>query len=87
MDYLDKKSIRDIEVREKTVFLRCDFNVPLDPNGNITDTRRIDESWKTIKYLVNNNIMSGSMNKLAYYAFFNNVAKGKDVSLKRKKQL
>lgn len=54
MDYLDKKSIRDIEVREKTVFLRCDFNVPLDPNGNITDTRRIDESLKTIKYLVDN---------------------------------
>ena len=54
MDYLDKKSIRDIEVREKTVFLRCDFNVPLDPNGNITDTRRIDESMKTIKYLVDN---------------------------------
>ena len=52
MDYLDKKSIRDIEVREKTVFLRCDFNVPLDSNGNITDTRRIDESMKTIKYLV-----------------------------------
>ena len=46
MDYLDKKSIRDIEVREKTVFLRCDFNVPLDSNGNITDTRRIDESMK-----------------------------------------
>ena len=54
MDYLDKKSVRDIEVREKTVFLRCDFNVPLDPNGNITDTRRIDESMKTIKYLVDN---------------------------------
>ena len=52
MDYLDKKSIRDIEFREKTVFLRCDFNVPLDSNGNITDTRRIDESMKTIKYLV-----------------------------------
>lgn len=54
MDYLDKKSVRDIDIREKTVFLRCDFNVPLDPNGNITDTRRIDESLKTIKYLVDN---------------------------------
>lgn len=54
MDYLDKKSVRDLDIREKTVFLRCDFNVPLDPNGNITDTRRIDESLKTIKYLVDN---------------------------------
>ena len=42
MSYLDKKSIRDIDVKEKKVFLRCDFNVPLDNDGNITDTRRID---------------------------------------------
>ncbi len=54
MSYLDKKSIRDIDVKEKKVFLRCDFNVPLDNDGNITDTRRIDESLKTIKYLIDN---------------------------------
>lgn len=54
MSYLDKKSIRDIDVKEKRVFLRCDFNVPLDNDGNITDTRRIDESLKTIKYLIDN---------------------------------
>lgn len=54
MDYLSKRCVRDMDVKGKTVFLRCDFNVPLDKDGNITDTRRIDESLKTIKYLIDN---------------------------------
>ena len=52
MDYLNKKTVKDIDVKEKKVFLRCDFNVPFDDKGNITDTKRIDESLKTIKYLI-----------------------------------
>ena len=55
MNYLNKKSVRDLDVKEKVVFLRCDFNVPFDEEGNITDTRRIDESLKTIKYLIDQN--------------------------------
>lgn len=55
MDYLNKRTVRDIDVRCKKVFLRCDFNVPFDDQGNITDTKRIDESLKTIKYLLDNN--------------------------------
>ncbi len=55
MDYLNKKTVRDIDVKGKRVFLRCDFNVPFDEKGNITDTKRIDESLKTIKYLIDNN--------------------------------
>lgn len=54
MDYLNKKTVKDIDVKGKRVFLRCDFNVPFDENGNITDTKRIDESLKTIKYLIDN---------------------------------
>lgn len=54
MDYLNKKTVRDIDVKGKRVFLRCDFNVPFDEKGNITDTKRIDESLKTIKYLIDN---------------------------------
>lgn len=54
MDYLSKKSVRDLDVRGKVVFLRCDFNVPFDEKRNITDTRRIDESLKTIRYLIEN---------------------------------
>lgn len=54
MDYLNKKTVKDIDVKGKRVFLRCDFNVPFDEKGNITDTKRIDESLKTIKYLIDN---------------------------------
>jgi phosphoglycerate kinase len=48
----NNKSIEDIEVSGKRVLVRCDFNVPLDANGNITDDKRITESLPTIKYLL-----------------------------------
>lgn len=54
MDYSNKKTIEDIDVKGKKVLARCDFNVPLDENGNITDTKRIDAAMPTIKYLLNN---------------------------------
>ncbi len=52
---LNKKTIEDVEVSGKKVLVRCDFNVPQDENGNITDDRRIREALKTIKYLIDNN--------------------------------
>ncbi len=55
MNYLNKKTIEDIDVSGKKVLVRCDFNVPFDENGNITDHKRIDESLKTIKYLLAHN--------------------------------
>ena len=50
-----KKSVEDLEVAGKRVLVRCDFNVPQDDNGNITDDRRIREAMKTVKYLKDNN--------------------------------
>ncbi len=47
-----KKSVEDLEVAGKRVLVRCDFNVPQDEDGNITDDRRIREALKTIKYLL-----------------------------------
>ncbi len=47
---MPKKTIRDIDVRGKRVFLREDFNVPLD-EGRITDDRRIAEAIPTITAL------------------------------------
>lgn len=48
---VNKKTIEDIQVKGKRVLARCDFNVPLDENKNITDDKRIKESLPTIKYL------------------------------------
>jgi len=51
---MNKKSIEDIQVKGKKVLVRCDFNVPLDENRNITDETRIDGALPTIKYLIEN---------------------------------
>ncbi len=47
-----KKTIRDIALNGRKVFLRCDFNVPLDDDRNITDDRRIQSAVPTIQYLM-----------------------------------
>lgn len=52
---MNKKTVRDIDVKGKKVLVRCDFNVPQDENGNITDNRRIVGALDTIKYLLDNN--------------------------------
>jgi 3-phosphoglycerate kinase len=48
------KTVKDINVSGKRCFVRCDFNVPVDPNGTITDYSRIVGALPTIKYLVQN---------------------------------
>jgi len=52
MNDLNKKTVEDIDVAGKKVLVRCDFNVPFDDAGNISDPKRIDEALKTIRYLV-----------------------------------
>lgn len=43
-------SIKECDLFQKKVFIRCDFNVPTDEFGNITDDRRIRSALSTIKY-------------------------------------
>lgn len=49
---MSKKTVKDIDLKGKRVLVRCDFNVPMDENRNITDNRRIVAAMPTIKYLM-----------------------------------
>ena len=54
---MNKKSVQDIDVSNKKVLVRVDFNVPLDleTKTTITNDKRIRESLKTINYLIEHN--------------------------------
>ena len=52
---MNKKTVKDIDLKGKKVLVRCDFNVPMDENQNITDNTRIVAALPTIKYLLENN--------------------------------
>jgi len=47
-------TLKQLDVKNKLVFLRLDLNIVQDSEGNITDARRIDESLPTIEYLLAN---------------------------------
>ena len=94
MNYLNKKTVEDIDVAGKKVLVRCDFNVPFDDEGNITDPKRINEALKTIKYLIDHNAKvilcshlgrpKGEFNKkfsLAPVAVYLSKALGQDVKM------
>lgn len=49
------KSIKDFDLNNKKVLVRCDFNVPVDQQGNILDDFRIKKTLPTITYLLSQN--------------------------------
>lgn len=49
---MDKITIEDLDIKGKRVFIRADFNVPLDENLKITDDRRIRSTLPTINYAI-----------------------------------
>ncbi len=49
---MDKLSVKDYDLKGKKVFMRADFNVPLDKNSNITDDTRIKAALPTINYIL-----------------------------------
>lgn len=52
MEVLKKLTITDLDLNNKKVFMRVDFNVPLDENLNITDDRRLRSALTSINYAI-----------------------------------
>ncbi len=50
----NKKTMKDVDVKGKKVFVRVDYNVPFDENQNITDDTRMVRTLPTINYLLDN---------------------------------
>ena len=48
------QEIKNIDITGKKIFIRCDFNVPMDEYNNITDDRRIRSALNTIRYCIDN---------------------------------
>jgi len=59
------KTLKDFDVKNKRVLVRCDFNIPLDEKENITDDFRIKQTIPTIEYLLKNGAKVILMSHLA----------------------
>ena len=68
------KSIKEVDLDNKRVILRCDFNVPMSL-GKITDDTKIKKSLKTIEYLISKNCKIVIMSHLGKIKFESDLEK------------
>lgn len=53
--YENMRKLQDVDVKNKTVVVRVNYDVPLDSDGQVLDSTRIESSVKTIEHLLENN--------------------------------
>ena len=63
-----KETIRDVDLRGRTVLVRVDYNVPLTSEGDVSDDLRIRASIPTIQYLVKNHCKVVILSHLQIYS-------------------
>jgi phosphoglycerate kinase len=51
---MELQNVKDVDVRNKIVVMRVDYNLPLDEEGRVTDHTRISTTLKTLNYIINN---------------------------------
>ncbi|MGL5630603.1 MAG: phosphoglycerate kinase [Mycoplasmoidaceae bacterium] len=73
----NKKTLKDVDIKNKKVVVRLDFNVPIK-DEKITDITRIENSLETIKYLVRNN------SKIIILSHLSRIKTLEDISLGKK---
>jgi phosphoglycerate kinase len=75
-NFLNKKTLSDVDLRNKTVIVRVDFNVPLK-NGVVTDPKRITAAIPTLKYLIDNNCKVIALSHLSRIKSLDDIKSGK----------
>jgi phosphoglycerate kinase len=76
-DFSNKKTLNDVDLKDKKVIVRLDFNVPVK-DGIIKDNKRIVASLKTLNYLLDNNC------KIIVLAHFSRIKSLDDISSNKK---
>jgi phosphoglycerate kinase len=75
-NFLNKKTLADVDLKNKTVIIRVDFNVPLK-NGVVTDPKRITAAIPTLKHLIDNNCKIIALSHLSRIKTLDDIKSGK----------